>query len=630
MLENIQSMLENIQSKDIKNMSVEQLRALAKEIRHRLIEVCAKNGGHLAPNLGIVEITLALHYVYDFPEDKIVWDVGHQAYVHKLLTGRNARFDTLRQYEGISGFPKRSESDYDAFGAGHASTSISAADGFAVARDLLHEGHDVIAVIGDGAMTGGMAFEALNYAAHLQSKMTIILNDNEMSIGPNVGGMSHYLTRMRTDPGYNRFKEDMDYFLKRIPNIGTKMAGMADRLKDSVKYMLTSGSFFEELGLRYYGPVDGHDIEELIHVFENSKQFDAPVLIHCLTVKGKGYLPAQQHPDKFHGVGAFDIKTGELLDKSTQPSYTKVFAKTLVDLAKDDDRICGITAAMASGTGMDKFQQVYPARSFDVGIAEEHATTMASAMALEGLKPVVAIYSTFMQRAYDQLIHDCALQEAPVVFALDRAGLVGADGPTHHGVFDLSYLRTIPGMTVMAPKDEPELQNMLYSALQYGRLTAIRYPRGRGPGHALVEEYTLIPYGKAEILREGTDGTIVAIGAMVEAALAAAALLEEQGLSLSVINARFAKPLDTETILAAAERGPVVTVEENSLAGGFGSAVLEAVNDAGICTPLLRVGLPDDFVTHGDTKRLRDDHGLSPEKMAERIAAFLGKEKIHG
>lgn len=619
-------MLEDIQSKDIKNLSMDQLRSLAKEIRHRLIEVCAKNGGHLAPNLGIVEITLALHYVYDFPEDKLVWDVGHQAYVHKLLTGRNERFDTLRQYDGISGFPKRSESSYDDFGAGHASTSISAADGFAAARDLLHEDRNVIAVIGDGAMTGGMAFEALNYAAHLKTKMTVILNDNEMSIGPNVGGMSQYLTRLRTDPGYNRFKEDMEYFLKRIPNIGPKMAEMADRLKDSLKYMLTSGSFFEELGLRYYGPVNGHDIEELIRVFENSKQFDCPVLIHCLTEKGKGYLPAVQHPDKFHGVGAFDIKTGELLDRSTHPSYTKVFANTLVDLAKDDPHIVGITAAMASGTGMDRFANAYPKRAFDVGIAEEHATTMASAMALSGLKPVVAIYSTFMQRAYDQLIHDCALQEAPVVFALDRAGIVGADGPTHHGVFDLSYLRTIPGMTVMAPKDEPELQNMLYSAIAYNRLTAIRYPRGRGPGHALVETYSEIPYGKAEVLSEGKDGTIIAIGAMVEPAVKTAALLSGLGLEFGVINARFVKPLDTDAVFQAARQaGPLITMEENVLAGGFGSAVLEALNDAQINVPILRIGLPDAFVAHGDTNRLKDDYGLTPEKMMQRIAAFINK-----
>lgn len=619
-------MIENIRSQDIKNMSMDQLRSLADEIRQRLIEVTAKNGGHLAPNLGIVEITLALHYVYDFPEDKLVWDVGHQAYVHKILTGRNDKFDTLRQWRGISGFPKRSESVYDDFGVGHASTSISAAVGFAAARDLMHAKNDVIAVIGDGAMTGGMAFEAMNYASHLQTKMTVVLNDNEMSIDPNVGGMSQYLTRLRTDPGYNRMKDDLELLLKRIPNIGPKMAELADRLKDSVKYMLTSGSFFEELGFRYYGPVNGHDIEELIRVFENSKQFDAPVLIHCLTEKGKGYLPAMSNPGKFHGVGAFDIETGEVLDKSTQPSYTKVFAKTLTDLAQTDGRLVGVTAAMASGTGMNEFAKAFPGRMFDVGIAEEHATTMASAMALSGLKPVVAIYSSFMQRGYDQLIHDCALQKAPAIFALDRAGLVGADGPTHHGMFDLSYLRTIPGMTVMAPKDEPELQNMLYSAIEYDCLTAIRYPRGRGPGEALVDEYTLLPYGKAEVLREGSDATIIAVGSMVVPAIKTADLLKEKGLSIGVINARFVKPLDRKCILNAARSSKwLVTMEENVLTGGFGSAVLETINEEAVNCPVLRIGIPDEFVEHGDTNILKDQIGLVPEKMATRILMFINK-----
>lgn len=619
-------MIENIRSKDIKRMSMDQLRSLADEIRQRLIEVTAKNGGHLAPNLGIVEITLALHYVYDFPEDKLVWDVGHQAYVHKILTGRNDRFDTLRQWQGLSGFPKRSESVYDDFGVGHASTSISAAVGFAAARDLMHADNDVIAVIGDGAMTGGMAFEAMNYASHLQTKMTVILNDNEMSIDPNVGGMSQYLTRLRTDPGYNRMKDDLELLLKRIPNIGPKMAELADRLKDSVKYMLTSGSFFEELGFRYYGPVNGHDIEELIRVFENSKQFDAPVLIHCLTEKGKGYLPAMKNPGKFHGVGAFDIETGEVLDRSTQPSYTKIFAKTLIDLAENDGRLVGITAAMGSGTGMSEFGKAFPGRMFDVGIAEEHATTMASAMALAGLKPVVAIYSSFMQRGYDQLIHDCALQQVPAIFALDRAGLVGADGPTHHGVFDLSFLRTIPGMTVMAPKDEPELQNMLYSAVQYDCLTAIRYPRGRGPGEAMVEKYTLLPYGKAEVLCEGKDATIIAIGSMVVPAMETAAILEDKGLDVGVVNARFVKPLDKECIVQVAKAtGHLITMEENVLAGGFGSAVLETVNDEMLSCPVLRLGIEDRFVEHGDTAILKDQLGLVPEKMAARILSFVNK-----
>lgn len=619
-------MIENIRSQDIKNMSMDQLRSLADEIRQRLIEVTAKNGGHLAPNLGIVEITLALHYVYDFPEDKLVWDVGHQAYVHKILTGRNDKFDTLRQWRGISGFPKRSESVYDDFGVGHASTSISAAVGFAAARDLMHTKNDVIAVIGDGAMTGGMAFEAMNYASHLQTKMTVVLNDNEMSIDPNVGGMSQYLTRLRTDPGYNRMKDDLEVLLKRIPSIGPKMAELADRLKDSVKYMLTSGSFFEELGFRYYGPVNGHDIEELIRVFENSKQFDAPVLIHCLTEKGKGYLPAMQNPGKFHGVGAFDIETGEVLNKTTQPSYTKVFAKTLTDLAQTDGRLVGITAAMASGTGMNEFAKAFPGRMFDVGIAEEHATTMASAMALSGLKPVVAIYSSFMQRGYDQLIHDCALQKAPAIFALDRAGLVGADGPTHHGVFDLSYLRTIPGMTVMAPKDEPELQNMLYSAVEYDCLTAIRYPRGCGPGEALVDHYTLLPYGKAEVLRKGSDATIIAIGSMVVPSVKTAELLAEKGLSVGVVNARFVKPIDKTCVINAAKSSKcIITVEENVLAGGFGSAVLEVLNEEAVSCPVLRLGIPDEFIEHGDTNILKDRIGLVPEKMAARILKFMNK-----
>lgn len=619
-------MIENIRSQDIKNMSMDQLRSLADEIRQRLIEVTAKNGGHLAPNLGIVEITLALHYVYDFPEDKLVWDVGHQAYVHKILTGRNDKFDTLRQWRGISGFPKRSESVYDDFGVGHASTSISAAVGFAAARDLMRAKNDVIAVIGDGAMTGGMAFEAMNYASHLQTKMTVILNDNEMSIDPNVGGMSQYLTRLRTDPGYNRMKDDLELLLKRIPSIGPKMAELADRLKDSVKYMLTSGSFFEELGFRYYGPVNGHDVEELIRVFENSKQFDAPVLIHCLTEKGKGYLPAMANPGKFHGVGAFDIETGEVLDQSTKPTYTKVFAKTLTDLAKNDGRLLGITAAMASGTGMNEFAKAFPDRMFDVGIAEEHATTMASAMALSGLKPVVAIYSSFMQRGYDQLIHDCALQKAPAIFALDRAGLVGADGPTHHGVFDLSYLRTIPGVTVMAPKDEPELQNMLYSAVEYDCLTAIRYPRGRGPGEELVNHYTLLPYGKAEVIREGSDITIIAIGSMVVPAVKTAELLSESGISVGIINARFVKPLDKECVLKAAKTSKfLVTMEENVLMGGFGSAVLESLNEEAVACPVLRLGIPDEFVEHGDTNILKDRVGLVPEKMAARILKFINK-----
>ncbi len=619
-------MLEAIRSQDIKNMSMSQLNDLAQEIRERLIQVTAKNGGHLAPNLGIVEMTLAFHYVYDFPKDKIIWDVGHQSYVHKLLTGRNDEFDTLRQWHGMSGFPKRSESEFDSFGAGHASTSISAATGFALARDLLNEDHEVLAVIGDGAMTGGLAFEAMNHASQLKTKLTVVLNDNEMSIAPNVGGMSQYLTRLRTDPNYNRFKDDIETVLKKIPSVGPKMAEIADRMKDSVKTMLVKGSFFEELGFKYYGPVDGHNIEELIHVLENSKQFSEPVLIHCLTEKGRGYLPASSHPEKFHGIGAFDIETGETINQSSKPSYTDVFAKTLIDLAGKDESIIGITAAMGSGTGMGAFANAFPDRMIDVGIAEEHATTMASALALNGLKPVVAIYSTFMQRTFDQLIHDCALQNAPVVFALDRAGLVGADGPTHHGVFDIGYFRMIPNMIVMAPKDETELQHMLASAISYHQPVAIRYPRGKGPGAPLTASYTHLPLGQAEQLSDGTDATILAIGSMVTSAIKVAEQLKVEGISVGVVNMRFVKPLDVSMIQKACGTSPnIITMEENMLAGGFGSAILEAANDIAPNTRVLRFGIPDVFVEHGDTKLLKKSCGLDEESMIEKIRAFLSK-----
>lgn len=619
-------MLEAIRSQDIKKLSISQLNNLAKEIRERLIEVTAKNGGHLAPNLGIVEMTLAFHYVYDFPKDKIIWDVGHQSYVHKLLTGRNGRFDTLRQWQGMSGFPKRSESPFDNFGAGHASTSISAGTGFALARDLLGEEHEVIAVIGDGAMTGGMAFEAMNHASQLNTKLTVVLNDNEMSIAPNVGGMSQYLTRLRSDPNYNRLKDDIETALKKIPSVGPKMAEIADKMKDSVKTMLVKGSFFEELGFKYYGPVDGHNIEEMIHVLENSKQFSRPVLIHCLTEKGRGYLPATKHPEKFHGIGAFDIETGETVNKSNQPSYTDVFSRTLIDLAQKDEEIIGITAAMGAGTGMGAFGKSFPDRMIDVGIAEEHATTMACALALNGLKPVVAIYSTFMQRAFDQLIHDCALQNAPVVFALDRAGLVGADGPTHHGMFDLSYLRMIPNMVIMAPKDETELQHMLYSALSYRKPVAIRYPRGKGSGNPLTSNYKIMPFGKGEEISEGKDATIFAVGSMVNSALEVAKQLEQEGLIVGVVNMRFIKPLDEEIINKILKQNhPIITMEENILAGGFGSAVLEKVNDISVKTPLLRLGIPDAFIEHGDTALLKKSCGLDVESMVTKIKHFLMK-----
>lgn len=621
-------MLESIHSPaDLKRLNMAQLTQLAEDVRARLISVVSDTGGHLASNLGAVELTIAMHAVFDFSKDKLVWDVGHQAYTHKLLTGRNDAFAGLRCTDGLSGFPKICESPYDCFGTGHASTSISAAVGFALSRDLQKQRHDVLAVIGDGAMTGGMAFEALNHAGHLGLNMKVILNDNDMSIDRNVGGLSDYLTILRSNPNYNRAKSDVGSLINSIPAVGNKMAHMADRMKDSFKYMLVPGEFFEELGFKYYGPVNGHDLEALIHVFKNAKAIRKPLIIHCLTVKGKGYLPAEKRPDKFHGTGAFHIKTGEVKSEKKNATYTDVFAETLIDLAKKDDRIVGITAAMGSGTGIATFGKTFPDRVFDVGIAEEHATTMASAMALAGLKPVLALYSSFLQRGFDQLIHDAALQEAPLVVAVDRAGLVGEDGPTHHGVFDLSYLRMIPNVTVMAPKDEREFQHMLYSAFQYESTVAVRYPRGSGDGAALGSSYEFIPKGKAEQLRSGDDVAIFAIGAMVTAALEAAERLAAEGIEATVVNARFVKPLDhamLASIIPAAAH--VVTVEENVLMGGFGSAILEWMQEERMQKPVTRIGLPDAFVEQGKVTDLKERTGLTATRIFERIKDCLSDQ----
>lgn len=607
----------------LKTLTLAELGHLASEIRRRLIETTAQSGGHLAPNLGIVELTLALHRVFDFPRDVITWDVGHQAYVHKMLTGRLDKFHTLRQFEGLSGFPKRAESKYDDFGAGHASTSISAACGFALARDLSSEKKEVIAVIGDGAMTGGMVYEALNHAGHLNLNMTVILNDNEMSIDSNVGAISEYLTKVRSDPQYAKVKENLDSLFKRIPTVGNKMADFADKIKDTIKSMLVSGAFFEELGFKYFGPIDGHNLPDLIQVLENSKSFERPVLIHVQTKKGKGYAPAELRPDKFHGTGAFNIPTGEAVRKGTKPSYTSIFAKTLIRMAKEDERLIGITAAMPSGTGIGEFYKAFPKRAFDVGIAEEHATTLAAALALSGKKPVLAIYSTFMQRGFDQLIHDCALQNAPVILALDRAGLVGEDGPTHHGVFDLSYLRMIPNMTIMAPKDENELQHMLYSANRYERLVALRYPRGEGEGVVLDSEFTLLDYGKSEILKEGKDAVILAVGTMASTAMKASEILKVD-LALGVVNVRFIKPFDKALVDTLIEKGtPIITLEDNALIGGFGAAISEYLHEKGAKNQLLSLGIGDEFVTHGSVKTLYKHIGLDSDSVAEKIRHFV-------
>ena len=612
---------------DVKALTVRELEQLASELRHFIIDTVSQNGGHLAPNLGTVELTLALYSVFSFPGDKLVWDVGHQAYTHKILTGRRDAFKTLRKKGGITGFPNRSESVYDAFGVGHASTSISAALGMALARDARGEKNQVIAVIGDGALTGGESFEALNNAGDLGTKLIVILNDNEMSIDANVGAMSEYLSRIRIAPQYARAKRDMGSLLMSIPHIGDKVYKTASHLKDSVRSVLVPGSLFEEMGFHYIGPIDGHNIGLLEEVLASAKEMEGPVLIHIHTVKGKGYKPAEQAPDKFHGVGCFDPSTGKSAKKAgCAPSYTSVFSKALIDLAKDRPDILAITAAMPSGTGLKAFGQAYPKRFFDVGIAEEHAMTLAAGMAAAGMHPVIALYSTFAQRAYDQLIHDVCLQNLPVTLCLDRAGLVGEDGPTHHGVFDLSYLRQMPNMCVMAPKDEEELRHMLATAIAIEGPAAVRYPRGAGLGVPLTDSLETLPVGKAEVLQEEGNIAFLAVGTMVEKAKEAAAILKEEGIEAAVVNMRFIKPLDTELLgeMARTKR-LLITAEENVLAGGFGSAVAEYLADHGIEVPLLRFGIPDRFIEQGTRRELLSLIGLQPDEMAERIRERLSQ-----
>lgn len=616
---------------DVKALTVRELEQLASELRHFIIDTVSQNGGHLAPNLGTVELTLALYSGFSFPEDKLVWDVGHQAYTHKILTGRRDAFKTLRKKGGITGFPNRSESVYDAFGVGHASTSISAALGMALARDARGEKNQVIAVIGDGALTGGESFEALNNAGDLGTKLIVILNDNEMSIDANVGAMSEYLSRIRIAPQYARAKRDMGSLLMSIPHIGDKVYKTASHLKDGVRSVLVPGSLFEEMGFHYIGPIDGHNIGLLEEVLASAKEMEGPVLIHIHTVKGKGYKPAEQAPDKFHGVGCFDPSTGKSAKKAgCAPSYTSVFSKALIDLAKDRPDILAITAAMPSGTGLKAFGQAYPKRFFDVGIAEEHAMTLAAGMAAAGMHPVIALYSTFAQRAYDQLIHDVCLQNLPVTLCLDRAGLVGEDGPTHHGVFDLSYLRQMPNMCVMAPKDEEELRHMLATAIAIEGPAAVRYPRGAGLGVPLTDSLETLPVGKAEVLQEEGDIAFLAVGTMVEKAKEAAAILKEEGIEAAVVNMRFIKPLDTELLGEMARtKKLLITAEENVLAGGFGSAVAEYLADHGLEVPLLRFGIPDRFIEQGTRRELLSLCGLQPDEMAERIRERLSQMDEH-
>ncbi len=595
---------------DLKGLRKEELILLAEEIRRLIIEVTSQKGGHLASSLGAVELAIALHYVFNAPEDKIIWDVGHQAYAHKILTGRARGFKSLRQLDGISGFPKPSESPYDAFGVGHSSTSISAGLGMAAARDLQGKSYKVISVIGDGSLTAGIAFEGLNQAGHLKKDMIVILNDNEMSISKNVGALSTFLSRKITGRFATKLKIEIESFIKSIPRFGDRLIDIARKAEDSLITLLTPGMLFEGLGFHYIGLIDGHDIDAIAGALNDIKLLKGPVLLHVLTKKGKGYAPAEEDPAAFHGVGSFDISTGRPKAKPLV-SYTNVFSSTLLELAERDERVVAITAAMPEGTGLSFFAERFPKRFFDVGIAEQHAITFAAGLAKQGFIPITAIYSTFLQRAYDQVLHDVCLQNLPVVFALDRAGIVGQDGPTHHGVFDISFLRHMPNMAVVAPKDAEELRHLLYSAVRCGRPVAVRYPRGIALGGESSEALKEIPLGSSETILSGADITILAIGTMVYPSVEAAKRLKEGGINAGVVNCRFIKPLDEAGILKqVSSSSAVLTVEENSVQAGFGSAVLEMLAAHDVRRPVKLLGVPDEFVEHGTQEELRRRCGL--------------------
>lgn len=616
--------LESINSpRDLKRLRREELRKLAEEIREEIISVVSKNGGHLAPSLGVVELTLALHYVFDTPKDKIIWDVGHQAYAHKIITGRRSSFRTLRQWGGISGFPRRSESPYDVFDSGHSGSALPVALGMAEAGHLRGDGGRVVAVIGDGTLSTGVALEALNCAGAWGSDLIVILNDNEMSISRSVGALSSYLNRIMTGQWVTRLREDIKRLLQEIPG-GKPLFRFIKYTEETLKGIFTPGILFEELGFKYIGPLDGHNIDHLIDNLKNVKHLKGPVLLHVVTRKGKGYRPAEEDPTTFHGVSGFDREKGTISSNPlAPPTYTEVFGRALVELASEDERIVAITAAMPQGTGLVEFSKRFPDRFYDVGIAEQSAVSLAAGLALGGLRPVVAIYSTFLQRAYDQIIEDVCLQKAPVIFAIDRGGVVGEDGATHHGVFDLSYLRPIPNLVVMAPKDEGELRDMLYTALRTEGPSAIRYPRGRGAG-ANCEGFKALEIGRGEVLREGRELLIVALGSMVHPSLEAAELLEREGIGTTVINARFIKPLDEELICSLAEdHRAILTVEENVKAGGFGSQVTEALRRKGIKRRVKVLGLPDEFIEHGPRGKLLELYGLSSRAIAEEGRRLL-------
>jgi len=621
-----ESYLKNVNSPaDIKKLSIPKLANLARELREYLIDVVSKTGGHLAPSLGTVELTLALHYVYNTPEDKLVWDVGHQSYVHKIITGRKDEFNTIRQYKGLSGFPKISESVYDTYGVGHSCTSISAALGFVHARDLKGEAHKVIAIIGDGAMTGGEAYEGLNNAGASKKDIVVIINDNEMSISKNVGAMAGYLADILTAHSFNKAKTTIWNLTGKLSTLGERIRYAVAQVDQSLKAVVVPGLLFERLGFKYIGPIDGHNLAKMIRIFQNIKPYKGPIIIHVLTKKGKGYEFAEKDACKYHGIGSFETKTGNFISKSG-PSYSEVLGRTITKFARSNPKIVAVTAAMSVGTGLSIFEKEFKDRFFDVGIAEQHAVTFSAAMALQGFIPVVAIYSTFLQRAFDQVIHDVALQNLPVIFAIDRAGLVGEDGPTHHGSFDLSYLRAVPNMIIMAPKDEAEFQDMLWTAVNYKKgPVAVRYPRGCGAGNFKESDFNLLEIGKSEILQEGEDGVIFAVGRMVIAALEAVKILNEKNIFPAVVNARFVKPLDEELIINMSKRrNTIFTIEENSVVGGFGSAISELLVDRTIKDfRLIRIGIPDRFITHGKTSVLHEEIGIDCNSIANIISKEL-------
>ncbi len=612
--------LEKIQkANDIKNLQPEELKILADEIRQFLIEKISVTGGHLASNLGVVELTMALHLVFDLPEDKLIWDVGHQSYTHKLLTGRRAGFDDLRKYGGMSGFPKRKESDCDAFDTGHSSTSISAGLGYVAARELTGETYNVVSVIGDGSLTGGMAYEALNNASRLKSNFIIILNDNNMSISENVGGMSRYLNGLRTAQAYTDLKKGVEDTLKRIPVKGERIVHQVRKTKSGIKQLFVPGMFFEDMDITYLGPVDGHDIRKLVKILNEAKRVDHAVLVHVITKKGKGYPPAEENPARFHGTGPFEIETGEAKDKSDKDTYTDVFSKVLTDIGRKDEKVVAITAAMADGTGLSRFARRFPQRFFDVGIAEEHAMTFAAGLAAGGMKPVFAVYSSFLQRAYDQTIHDVCLQKLPVFIAVDRAGLVGSDGETHQGVFDLSYLSSIPNMTIMSPKNRWEMADMVRFAVDFPYPVALRYPRGAAY-EGMRQFRAPIEYGKSELLFREKEIAILFVGHMSELADSVRQRLKENGVSCSLINARFVKPLDTEMLDdLLKDHSLFVTIEENVLTGGYGEQVLRYVSGKEKSVRVLNFGISDDYVEHGNVEVLRKEVGLDCDSISVRV-----------